>query len=1162
MFSWEHVSSSNARVLDGELGVVIDSATNFVILEDITLQQLTKYYNDFRKELYEILFRIMAMTPSELVKWDGRDNYNFSPEICPPDSCVAFKRASVGNRKLAWLDQKLIVKASIDLGLIPALTPHKKIRSSMLRREGSTADFAQSLPRRKQTELLRQIFFANNYDLDEFLTILIQSNAFALADIRKCLDNNNDVNAAWTALCDGYSRFHSRQAGDRGRPNGTGKGQGRRFGIPWFLAYLAREQILLWPINATIDSEFLLPRFLKPLLKEFFVPKRGRALAEDLYGLKTDPKEIPYILVAFRDLLLGSNFFADPTSLNGNHLLHFKHRYELLGRGHGHRSHGINLIFRSALKHYNLDYEDRSELAAYFGGRRKASTDHGREAFGWVDHPSMYKLKSYRELVGTPPDKFPDFLFAWSADLRSILTMMDVQHIHQKIRWLNYWLYFLVKIGERAAPKSWRGISRAKHINSGDGSEQNTFVSFLVENLSHHAAEACLITFRQAWSLAATRDGFTSQIPCPVDLDIDVRWRRPGANPSNLGRTRRKALEEGILHILIEENRRADKDGNMFAFARSLNRYDRDVVDSVDGRKKSVFWPAHPILLDMILNTGMRKVSAQWMDSSEGDRVWIDITKEIEFPNPLKTALPERQMGFVRLLPIGPNERVLGMHLPVNKTGQYEVPWIDKDTARLYTIMRDWQIRYYPRKGMVLASRDALQKQYAAETAIPAVYPVFRDPVSKADAYPPSDASIHRYWNDLLTHCEAIVNENRRQISARTGKKFVHEPFFRSDGKPRWDIHSLRVTTVTTLIEAGVSPQIVALLVGHKSVAMTWHYVEVNNRRTSERIRQGLEDRRRRAIAQLRQLEPTPDWSEKLSDALGGIVTANGMSELGIKLLYDSVKSKDPAAYEVFSHGICPGGDCSAGRTDNRGSIQSVFRPRACSRCRYRVTGPAFLNGLVHRLNALMIEISDSLQSEAELNSQIETAEDNGNSTFVLEGLVRRQREFRDEILAEWAAELNTIKMAEALLDKGNTDASLPLFSALDDQNLKAQFESVHQLSLLHQVVSDAKVISGASIEIPPGTMEKRDALLLEIAKQNNATSFFYSLNKDARNRALSAFGDLLMGHATIQEGDAKIDFLQSLIDGSYTMDRISELAEKVCKAELGQTSQFPKIEE
>ncbi len=186
-----------------------------------------------------------------------------------------------------------------------------------------------------------------------------------------------------------------------------------------------------------------------------------------------------------------------------------------------------------------------------------------------------------------------------------------------------------------------------------------------------------------------------------------------------------------------------------------------------------------------------------------------------------------------------------------------------------------------------------------------------------------------------------------------------------------------------------------------------------------------------------------------------------------------------------------------------------------------------FLAGLVHRMNSLMVEIKVSMEKEGQLNLQIEDLEDQeaaSGKILRLRGLVTREREMRDELWAEWCAELATIRKSEAMQDHGGA-ASQMLMTGLELQELNAKIENTHQLALFHSVLQDANTILGATLEVPANLQERRDAILLEIAQNNELTNFFYRLPPERRKHALEQFGNLLLDHT----GDA--DNIQRLID-------------------------------
>jgi len=1146
---WAYANDTNMHILDEDGSArAVNSEDQLVVLHKFTLAQLKSAFARFEAELRTELSDALSKTPEEFADWNRVEKYRIEEHFCRKNACIAFKRLSVHSNRLSWIHQPPLVRALIDLGHVPALTPHGRPRKNLPRGDGGAPEVAQSLSLVHQKEVIKAILENREYDLDEIVVLPSQRDAIGIKHVRHFLDSARTVDSAWDALCDELRSFSNEQISRPTKGEKSGRGTGRRFATPWFLAYLAREQAVIWPWSASGNAHNILPRMLAPWLWAFFTPPEGRGLASTILDSAntTERESIPPI---FRKLMLSTNFFEDTTTFRAEHLVFLKAMRESSRTIQTHRDHAVNAIFKGILAYHNLTHEDVGAVSSYFGGGRRLSSRHGQDAFSWIDIPNPASKKIYEQVLGdSMPESFPSYVRNWAQDLRTLLPLWGVESIRGKVDDLGFWLLWLIHVGDKLAPKVWTDINRERHINSLGHGSNLTFVDFVSLKANRQNAKRIISTLRQAWLLAATRDGFAGKAPCPIDVHFDVpRKEKPKTSP--LGRTRRKALDPTILQLLIEENRRSDSEGNSFAFARSLDRFNRDVTDTTTGLRKEVFWPALPTLLDAIMTMGMRKGMAQWMDSGEGDENWIDVGRKVEIPNPLQTATPGRKMGFLQLISLDTSTRVVGANFPINKSGEYDVPWADPETAQLILAMRDWQVRFFPRQKPVLSSRDSLTEKYADLTAIPHVFPLFRDPLSKYKALPPTDETIYRYWTDLLKHCEPILNNRQRQRAAALDRPYVEQPLLIRQ-KPRWDIHSLRVTAVTTLVEAGVSPEIVAQLVGHKSVAMTWHYVAIDTGKTHHAIQEGMERRRLNAIADISKIKDSDDVEAKIEQILGGVVTQRAHHGVGRAFLKSTIESGEPDGYEVYSHGICPGGDCSTGGEMFRNSFQAVFRPRACSRCRFRVTGPAFLNGLVHRLNSLMVELCTTYETETGLNNKIEQAEDEGGPAIILEALVNRQRDLRDNLWAEWCAELKTIQLSKALLEKSSRNATLPTIVGLDAGSFRAKLKTVHQLSLLQEVLDDENIITGASIEVPPETRLKRDEMLLEIARQNDASQFFYQLPPDTRKRALDAFGALLTHQVSETDGDTAVHNIDALLNGSERSSVIAEAARGIAAQE------------
>jgi hypothetical protein len=1140
-FHYEPANAAKLLALDDEgTAVASDPGTSALVgLKELSLPKLRALWEDFKVELRQALCDVLGKTPSEFAEWHVvNDRYDLSRRVINEWSCVGFKRITAEGPKLHYLRQPAVIEALLNLGLIPRTDAHGKPRRNMIRGEGGVPAFCQRLPLDQQRLVLGEVFASAAKSLDDILFIS-QTSIVSTQAVDELLATAPNAEASLTWLAGALWEFDAEQQ----TQSVGGKGAGRHFAAPWFCAYLGREGYVLLP--RLLDSENFLPRLLTPFFWTFFVPAEARELARHMVQYPGE-KHWMYTYAALRDLVLYTNFFQQASkSFTLAHALYLKREYTTSETrssaprvGAVQRSHGLNRLFKAYIDFHEKTWEDVGPDARFFGGGRKLAVDHGRVAFAWVDNPKSHKLALYRKLVGSPPEEFPEFIRNWARDLRSLLPLFAVQTPQGKIDTLNYWLIYLIKLGD-GAPKSWHEVDRETHINHAGLGTHLTFVEFL-RSVDRSNRQKIISDLQKAWYLAAQRDGFASKLTCPIDFKIDfVGW---GEGDVSSGRTRRKSVPEEVYEILVEENRRDE-----FAFARNLvissgprqgqKTHWRTVTDPDTGERVEVFWPGLPIILDMILSTGMRQSSAIWMDSGEGDEHWVDRESLRIYPNPLPSRTKGRSAGFLRVCQIGDKEadKVLGMYLAVNKTGPYQVPWVDPTTAKFFIEMRSWQARWNARRMPVKATRSDMQVQYAGEGKIPEVYPLFWDPESRS-SYPPTAGTLYAYWAALLRHCEAIV-----------AKKLGYDEPLLLNGKPRWDLHSLRVTTVSTLLQNGVEPWVVAELVGHASVVMTWHYKDVDPRKTHAALQQAHERRRRQVVEDLQNLAQEEfagteeEFEAKIQDVLGGLVKLRE-DNVGGTLFRASVT--EGGGHEIFSHGICPGGDCRTGGHLHKNAYQSVFRPRACSRCRFRLTGPAFLAGLVHRMNCLMVEIKASIEKEARLNLQIDAAEDQGKGDSgqvrILRGLVARERELRDDLYSEWCAEMATIRTAEGLLDKAGAGGALPVVTGLDADGIRAQLETVHQLALLHTVLADGNVLLGASLEVPDGLWERRDALLLELARNNDMSAFFYKLAPDRRRQALDQFADLLLDHVR-DAGD-----IQRFLDGEMSVAEIPALQSEV----------------
>jgi len=1021
-------------------------------------------------------------------------------------------------RRFVLLKQTAVLEGLIATGAVGRRTAGGVDRQR-LRGAGGVVEETLSRSSDARQAILRTIF-AKPDSMDDALQMgsgyLLNTEALRKR-IGSCLSSDQVLRA----VADETERFYERQ-GETVKDS-TSAASRLASAAPLFAQHLSAMGVWLQPVRDGSEIRRLLPTKLLPILAWISTPDRHRQIAELVLSRHKAAKNTSSEAILNVFLATAANSTAlQSENLSVGPLILIKEGSQNYPDPRKYSS-SVNYLYQECCRYFGRDPSDHPSALLFLTSIRLAKT--GVDAFDWCDRPSARNTKNVSRVLGREITDVPQYIREWARDLRELLPLFKRKDVKTIVASLNYWLIFLFMLGEERAPSRLREVERLRDINDYGRSGGLTYVEFLrrhVVGVNDEIAYIAPSTLQQAWQLAAIRDGFTN-----LSNPVDARADRPGKARERRARTSRKALDQKVLEVLISENRK-----EAFAFARCLGRggraHWRTVMDTTTGRHEVVFFPLLPLLTDVIMHSGARNRQAAWLDSGEGDEMSVDIEAAAYVPNTLATATPGRRQGYIQvheIIDAKQRRPVLGMFLNTDKVvgKAYEVPWIDADVAKAVMELRDLQVRYNPISQPIPALRPATTNKYIT-AQVSDVYPLFREPRSPL-AQPVTEAQLAQYWISLLEHCQPLVN-------AKLGYEY---PLIR-DGNPIFDIHSLRVTTVTVLIENGVSPEIVQMLVGHRSVLMTFYYNAVRDASVHRSIQDAM-DRRRQAAGALD--EETSD--DLIREAIESHVTLRvGDDFAGADLLRLHLERR--SGFDLFTHGICPGGDCSTGGERlAEGRYSPVWRPRACSGCRYRVTGPSFLAGLVHRLNSLMMEIKLSMQREERLVDEACEAEDAGHPAASLHANAAREREDRDELWREWCLEYQTVKVAEAELHAHSTDGkTLVATSTIDKGSLRLATDEVHTFEHMQALVADAKLLAGATLDLPQGLVEMRDRLLFEVVRTQEIDRYFYRLDPAARARALDRLGDLLVTHAPSP------DHLQAVIDGTVRLDEIPTLADAV----------------
>lgn len=940
----------------------------------------------------------------------------------------------------------------------------------------------------------------------------------------------------------------TRQAKDENRP----------IGYYWFAKHLHQAGIWLFPLG--VWSRLVqqgIPKPLKGLARTCLVHDQAAPVFDDwlewmkAHSRATERTQDGYIRT-FR-YIDHTSTFCPALPICSDLFAYYQSIYEKVANdldtkkgGREHNFVGLRMLFKFLHHHHGVELAEDALSRKLAGASRKLN----RTAWAWVDDPNVtLRPGLYERAVGQPePETHPEFLAAWAERLRELLPRLGVKNLEFPISRSQEWLLYLCKLNAmgRPVPKDFQSIVRSKHINAGDNPSHYTFINFLKERaIATDSKNQAITNLHHMWIHDATLRGVGVE-GCPILKKFDRIKGVRGAGKH--WRTVRDAMEPEIWQIIIEENRRND-----FEFSRSRltptgKLVDhRAVKDPISGRATRVWFPGTAVLVDLLLSIPFRKANARFLDSGEGDEKLLDIVTLEYHPNPLPTATKGRQQGFFRRSKLGlrKDQVALGMYINTNKTGpDFEVPWLERDLAETINSTIEWQKTYNPiSKPVPAADISSVDVQYGDLDLHGDTYPIFRDPATPENR-PISEMQVYGYYRDLLEHVEPILSERLGfEVSL-----FEENEDDASDerGAPVFDLHSLRVTGVTTLLAHGVPIEVVQRLVGHASKEMTWYYNAISNSRIHAELQKGMEARKLTGKDLRNMTEVT---LERLKANVFN--TRNEDDFAAFSMLKRQILGRTPH-WELLPHGICPGGRCEEGGSKTKTGYEALHRERACSLCRFRITGPMFLQGLVHHQNVLMWEIKQSLRRSAKFIEQANQVEDDGRDPTPYLAQRNREQQLCDQLYEEWFAEYVYVRRAEGMLEDWLAAGkepdvaggrSLPtLFGQADPAAIKIDLADVHELRMLHNLIRDAEIIGG--IQLPRGVAEDRNEMLLRIARANNIEDFFYRLERTKMMAALTMFGDVILDST---EGDTdEIDRIDGLVSGRSRLQDLPALEVRV----------------
>lgn len=1019
---------SNVVVSDEDGGCVTNVSEHMVLLRLPSLRELRGCWHDFRHIMADRLFRLLSTPYGELCSTFGSLDLNIG-NIAAREALLygLLTKGDEEAPKYHLLRAAAVASSMADLGKAPQFTPHGKPRKRLLRGDGPMAKVVATLGHEDQKRLLRNL--VDRYDVDEYLR-LNQTSRAGFAETAEKLANADDPTHVLSYLMACLNR-HISEVTSMGSESSAGKGSGYIFAPIWFAQYLVSRGIWLFPLNYISHVRRAYPRKLLPLLGWMNLPPDCWDIANLTFSLERDRrtstlKMCANVLVA---CALASSMWRERRFCS-QPLVELKSWIAKTGNN-AVQAGSTNRTYDLLLRCFKIDASTRREATLFY--QRKRLHAPINTEFRWVFQPTPRNTRRAANILGRPVVDVPAHVKNWAAEFTSILHLFDVKRVETIINCFNAWLIFLIWRGEADAPDSFRSINRSVHIND-LGEDSPTFVNFLRLNFEENIKQRAISKMAQAWELVAARDAFAGEQTNPFSVYIDP----PAKGRKRKYRTSRRAMEFRAFFLLLDENRK-----NEFEFARSNPRTIKPMVNPETGQIQDVFWPLEAVAIDAIMSMGARNFDARWMDSGEGDEYLVDVENVREERNLLPSAMAGRRSGFLRVAKVHfptPQNIIVG-YLNSNKTGDLnEIAYVDLELARSVRWLMLQQAIFNPMMAPVLLEDSRHLSIHVDQDKYERVFPLLREPTSGMHAAI-SPERIRSYWLKLCKHAQPLVD-------SLLG---YHYPLTKGD-LARFDVHALRVTVVTFLLEKGVPLSAVRQYVRHASFLMTLYYDSFRLDPVHSQIAQAFQ--RHEALV---DAAADGDPSALLTIAGESFEQPDASNRDAIMHLKGVASGEATAALDFFRSGICVGGDCSKGLMVG-GRPQPVWRPRACSGCRFRSTGPRFLQGIIERANGLALEIKRSFERTDDLNVQIANREAGGDPQHKLRAAVDAEDALRTQLYGEWFAECRTALRAEAALRDGrsqlmpvsaNPDTPVPL-SPVDPSLLRLEIEEVDELELVH----------------------------------------------------------------------------------------------------------------
>lgn len=562
--------------------------------------------------------------------------------------------------------------------------------------------------------------------------------------------------------------------------------------------------------------------------------------------------------------------------------------------------------------------------------------------------------------------------------------------------------------------------------------------------------------------------------------------------------------------------------------------------------------PVRAVALYIKLLLPLRTYQVRMLDSGEADTFRYDQSNRQEAGQwsinhgLLKVGSekhPLRRGVFRKFIDPVTKIELAGLYINTNKTADigkdewakgYEVPWQYEEVLYWLAKLRNWQGTYNPiDKSTLWTDLDTRHlgkvKDKSVLKQMGLTCFLFRDASSEKGenmTKPIRNEGLVPLWYKLLL-------ELQKQCETLKDAQEAHSlRFVKSYPNTDYPLHSLRVSLITAYaLEGGVPMPILSkCIAGHARLIMTLYYTKAGITYVSDKMAEAEQ-----RMAEQEQIS----YMRWLKDATNKQLEAHIAINDPVSLQAVLNAQQSSASFIKDDKGICPKGalGCDTGGVyvnDDTGKttygVVPGYPEQNCVRCRWFLTGPAFLFGLSHHFNVLGYNIGETAERLIRFEQEVEELEnlrfecEQNDSPFLksetlskFEKLLQQEIQRNDKLANDYNATLRLIDRCIKISEQTSQEDGLQFAAVGTMEDVKVAIEEVP--NKLYQIQT---VCNGATIfpetDVSKAVLQRSQVLDLTL-EMNGQQPIFFKLTPEQQLIAGNAWMQLLINHTGSLKG-------------------------------------------